>query len=350
MGNGSKLLSKGDGDLILSWNVTKRCNLFCEHCYRESDMKHYNDELTLDEGKKLIDGIAKTKKFKILILSGGEPLLRNDIYDLIEYTLEKGIMPVLGTNATMIDKSTALKLKNSGIKALGISLDSCNSKEHDLFRSSKGAFDKTIEGIKNAVELGIKVQVNTTITKNNVNEFDDILELSENLGASALHPFFLVEAGRGKKISDKKLDDKSYIEALEYILKRSKNTKLEIKPTCAPQYIAIANELGINMRFTRGCIAGISYCCILPNGKVNVCPYMPVEAGDLREKSFDEVWENSEVFNNLRNRENYFGSCSTCMNFNICGGCRARAYHQNGDYLGPDPISYLCHKENMNNE
>lgn len=313
-------------------------------------MKFYKDELSLDEGKRLIDGIVKTGRFKILILSGGEPLMRDDIYDLIEYASSKGLMPVLGTNGTMIDRDTALKLKESGIKCLGISLDSCNSKEHDLFRSSKGAFEKTINGIKNAVELGIKVQINTTITKENLSQFDEILKLSEELGASALHPFFLVEAGRGSEISDKKLGDREYLDALEHIIKKNETTDLELKPTCAPQYLSIAKELGINMRYTRGCIAGLSYCCILPNGKVNVCPYMPVEAGDLKLNTFDDIWKNSQVFNSLRDRENYSGGCSKCRDFDICGGCRARAYHKYGNYLAQDPLSYSCYKEKIENE
>ena len=283
-------------------------------------------------------------------MSGGEPLLRADLYEIIQYAAEKGLMPVLGTNGTLLDDAVVKKLKESGIKGLGISLDACNSEYHDLFRASKGAFEKTLSGIRTAVAHGIRVQINTTITNENWAQFDDILKLSEEIGASALHPFFLVEAGRGSEIESKKLDDQQYLDALKYIVEKQAHTKLELKPTCAPQYLSIAKALDIHMRYTRGCIAGISYCCILPDGKVNVCPYMPIEAGDLRVNRFDDIWFNSEVFTNLRDREKYSGSCAKCSDFDICGGCRARAYYKSGDYLAQDPLYQKCFKADVTHE
>jgi len=330
--------------MILSWNTTKKCNLYCKHCYRESDENPALNELSTQEGYKLIDEISRTQAFKILILSGGEPLVRQDLEDLARHAKKRGLIPVLGTNGTLITKERARTLKEAGVAAVGISLDSICPQKHNEFRQTPGAFEKAIVGIKNAREAGIRVQINPTITRDNVEEIEDLIEMAQGLGAGAVHPFFLVEAGRGKCMTENALSDEEYFRALRKIMELQTNSQVELKPTCAPQFMSLAKAMGVKTRFTRGCLAGTSYCCILPSGQVHVCPYLPIEAGHVREKAFDAIWTESEVFNKLRSQSNYQGQCGTCQDHDICGGCRARAHYKTGDYMKADPMSDHCFK------
>ncbi|WP_129596109.1 radical SAM/SPASM domain-containing protein [Anaerophilus nitritogenes] len=327
--------------MIISWNTTKRCNLYCDHCYRDASNEYFSDELNTYEGKKLIEEISKAG-FKILILSGGEPLMRKDLCEISHHATKCGLIPVLGTNGTLISKDKAYELKKSGIQAAAISIDNIDEKKHDDFRKVKGSFQKAIEGIKNCIEAGIRVQINTTVTKNNKNEIIKIINWAQEMGSSSCHPFFLVKVGRGKNIQDQALDEKEYIRLVHKIIDHQLNVDIELKPTCAPQFMSFAKSKNIKMRFSRGCIAGIGYCCILPNGEVHVCPYLPMLAGDVKKTPFHVIWKKSSVFQRLREKENYKGSCRNCDHFSICGGCRARAYEETGDYMMGDPLGKYC--------
>lgn len=230
--------------MILSWNTTKRCNLYCKHCYRDSDENPEKNELSLEEGKQLIDEIHKTGIFfRILILSGGEPLLRDDLEDLAAHAKSKGLIPVLGTNGTLLTPERAKSLKEAGVAAVGVSLDSVYASSHDGFRQTPKAFEEAIRGIKNAREAGMRVQINPTMTKNNVDEMEDLVKLSIELGAGAMHPFFfLVEAGRGKCITENALSNDEYFKALENVLELQSQYEIELKPTCAPQFMSLAKK------------------------------------------------------------------------------------------------------------
>lgn len=324
--------------MIISWNTTKRCNLFCKHCYRESGPEVESpDELNTFEAKKLMDQI-KQAGFKLLILSGGEPLLRPDIFEIATYANKIGLRPVLGSNGTLITMDIANKLVESGVTGIAISLDSVSSEYHDKFRNSAGAWDKAVIGMKNSLAAGLRVQVNTTLTETNFDQFGDIVDFIADLGMHAVHPFFLVPTGRGKNIEEDSLKKEKYFKMIETVLEKQKGISIELKPTCAPQFMKIAKDMGLPMRFTRGCIAGIAYCCILPNGDVDICPYLPVKVGNVRENPFDEIWAQSAIFNKLRNYKEYEGRCGECPSINICGGCRARAYYySDGDYMATDP-------------
>lgn len=324
--------------MILSWNTTKKCNLFCKHCYRDSgpEVESIN-ELNTEECKTLIDEI-QSAGFKILILSGGEPLLREDIFELASYAFQRGLRTALGSNGTLITSKVAKRLVESKLSVVSISLDSLQCEYHDKFRNVTGAWEKAVFGIKNALAAGLRVQVNTTLTENNFHQFEDIVDFVADLGVNALHPFFLVPTGRGKEIEEDSLKREKYFEMIKTVMEKQKNVSIELKPTCAPQFMPIAKDMGIPMRFTRGCIAGISYCCILPNGDVHICPYLPVKVGNVSEKPFNEIWAQSSVFKKLRNFEEYEGRCGQCSSINICGGCRARAYYYNdGNFMSEDP-------------
>ncbi|WP_297424022.1 putative heme d1 biosynthesis radical SAM protein NirJ2 [Clostridium sp.] len=322
--------------MIISWNTTNRCNLKCSHCYRDSGME-LKGELTTKEAKMLIDQIVKAN-FKIMIFSGGEPLMRADIFELINYASKAGLRPVLGTNGTLISEKMAQKLKDAGISAVGISLDSLDASKHNSFRGNEKAFRDTILAMKNCRDLGIRFQVHTTVMDWNKDEVISLTDFSVAMGAAAHHIFFLVPTGRGKNISDELLSPKKYEELLTSIMKKQNEVNIEIKPTCAPQFVRIAENLGIDSRFKRGCIAGTSYCIINPMGDVQACAYLTETAGNVKEKPFDEIWKSSELFNNLRTQE-YNGICNSCKSKKNCGGCRARAaYYNDGDYMSSDRI------------
>ncbi len=320
--------------MIISWNVTNRCNLYCDHCYRNAGVKD-NGELSIEEGKALLDEIVKAG-FKIMIFSGGEPLMRKDIYELISYAAGIGLRPVLGSNGMFITKEVAERLVESGLKAVGISLDSLNVSKHDKFRKFDGAWRDALYGMKNCRDAGLSFQIHNTIMNCNKDEAINIIDFSVAMGAVAYYPFFLVPTGRGESIEKEILEASEYEKLLTSIMKKKQQIDIEIKPTCAPQFLRIANSLGMKLRFSRGCLAGISYCIINPKGDVQPCAYLKEVAGNVRETPFSEIWRDSKIFNELRTK-NYKGACGECKHKKICGGCRARAaYYHEGNYMAED--------------
>ena len=323
--------------MLISWNTTSRCNLFCRHCYRESGPgADASGELSTREGRDLIAAVARAG-FRLLILSGGEPLLREDILDLVAAAREVGLVPAMGTNGTLLTADIARALADAGLRGVAVSVDSLDRDYHDDFRGLKGAYDLTQRGIANALAAGLRVQINLTLTERNLDQFDAMVDCYEALGVQAVHPFFLVPTGRALSMADGELASDAYFAMIRKILAHQRTTTVELKPTCAPQFMPMAREMGLPQRFSRGCLAGVSYCCILPRGQVHVCPYLPVEAGDVRNAPFDEIWERSDVFRKLRDFSSYGGNCGRCEHVAICGGCRARAYHATGDYLAEEP-------------
>lgn len=322
----------------ISWNVTQKCNLYCKHCYRESSPEEIDNELTTEEGKKLLSDM-KRANLGAIVFSGGEPLLRPDIFELIEYASSLGIMPLMGSNGTLITSEVAKRLKLSGLKAIAISVDSLNKDIHDDFRGKEGALAEALIGIKNSIDAGLKVQVNITISKYNLDDIDEIIDYAEKIGALSSHILFLVDVGRGKNIDSAQLDIVEYKDSINKVIGKKLNIKL--KPTCAPQYKVEAMFRGIATVGGRGCIAGISYCSVLPNGDVHICPYTHVKVDSIRERDFDDIWQNNHVFLRLRDYSQYKGKCGSCEHIEICGGCRARAFLATGDWLESDPYCLL---------
>jgi putative heme d1 biosynthesis radical SAM protein NirJ2 len=326
---------EGGRAVIISWNTTQACNINCLHCYRDAGTK-LADELSTAEGKKLLNEIAASG-FKIMVFSGGEPLLRSDIFELIHHARSIGLRPVLGTNGTLITPDMASALKMAGLAVAGISIDSREKAKHDWFRQSKGAWEQTMAGIEACRHAGLPFQIHTTVMNWNEEEVTGITDLAVELGAVAHHIFFLVPTGRGKDIEETTLQSRQYENLLERILDKQTQVNIELKPTCAPQFMRIASQKGIPMRFSKGCLAGTTYCVILPNGDVQACPYLPVKAGNVRITDFDLLWRDNTLFNELRS-ENLKGRCGSCGFSTVCGGCRARAYYYSeGDYLAEEP-------------
>ena len=321
--------------MIVSWNVTNACNMFCDHCYREAGCKA-EEELSTSEAKTLLEQIAKAG-FKIMIFSGGEPLTRPDILELVSYATSLGLRSVFGTNGTLITLEMARKLKEAGAMGMGISLDSMDKKKHNEFRKFEGAWEGAVQGMRNCRAVGLPFQIHTTVMDWNNHELEAITDFAVAEGAVAHHFFFLVPTGRAKTIEAESLRAEQYEETLTRIMKKQTEVDIELKPTCAPQFMRIAAQMGIKTRFRRGCLAGTAYCIISPRGKVQPCAYLNMELGDVREMPFDEIWRNNEVLNTLRTLE-YKGGCGECEFKRACGGCRARAaFYNDGDYMAEEP-------------
>jgi radical SAM protein with 4Fe4S-binding SPASM domain len=317
--------------LILSWNVTRECNLKCSHCYINAADGKLANELTIEEGKRLIDQICQVSK-PLLILSGGEPLLRPDIYELIQYGSSKGLKMGLGSNGSLIDEVAVKKLKEAGITTVSISLDSHIAAQHDDFRGVAGSWDKAVNAIKLLRNNGVLVQVNTTLTHDNYDQIDDIMSFSESLGVENFHLFFLVPTGRGVKLDD--ISPQKYEDMITTTFAKVSKHRLNVRPSCAPQFMRIAQGMGLDMRqWIRGCIAGMYYCRIYPNGDITPCPYLPIKVGNVREKSFKEIWQNADIFKELCDPNTLTGKCGICEYKILCGGCRARAYGLSADFI-----------------
>lgn len=321
--------------MIISWNTTNACNMYCDHCYRDAGCKA-TDELNTVEAKTLLDQIAKAG-FKIMIFSGGEPLMRPDIVELVAHAKSLGLRSVFGTNGTLITLDMARKLKAAGAMGMGISLDSLDKEKHNTFRKFPNAWEGAVQGMRNCREAGLAFQIHTTVMDWNEHEIEAITDFAVAEGAVAHHFFFLVPTGRAQSIETESLRATAYEEVLTRIMKKQQEVDIELKPTCAPQFVRIAKQMGMDLRFQRGCLAGTSYCIISPRGKVQPCAYLNMELGDVRETPFDEIWKNNKVLQELRTLD-YKGGCGKCNYKQSCGGCRARAaFYNEGDYMAEEP-------------
>lgn len=321
--------------MLVSWNTTNACNLKCRHCYREAGQEAAG-ELTFSEGVKLLQGIRQAG-FRVIVFSGGEPLLRPDIYELIAEARSLGLRPVCGTNGTLLTRDVVRKLRKAGIAVVGISIDSIVPERHDLFRGFPGSWQAAWQGIENCRSEGLPFQIHTTVFPWNYQEIESITDLAVEVGARAHHVFFFIPTGRGKRYEET-LAPETCEDLLVRLLDRQAQVSLEIKPTCAPQFMRIASQRKILIRFTRGCLAGIAYCIIGPQGDVYPCPYLDLKVGNVRELPFQEIWQNNLVFQKLR-AQRYEGYCGICRYRRLCGGCRARAFEETkGNYLAEDPL------------
>ncbi|MGD0990807.1 MAG: radical SAM protein [Candidatus Sulfotelmatobacter sp.] len=393
---------------LVFWELTKGCNLRCIHCRASATELSSPTDLPTQAAEDIIDQIAEVSH-PILVLSGGEPLFRKDIFELARYGTEKGLRVALATNGTLVTKAVALKIVDSGVQRVAISLDGADAATHDSFRGIPGAFDAAITGFRNLKELGMSVQINTTIARHNAHQLPNVLELARSIGADALHTFLLVPVGCGVDIaSEQMVPPKEYEKMLNWFYDRSLEGGIELKATCAPHYFRVVRQrraaehrsaaaaeaahtiqpaqsapangpiglpiprsteigptemtmpgsTGIELKphgigkavghpgshpsdmnaMTKGCLAGTAVCFISHQGEVFPCGYLPALAGDLKKQPFAEIWENSVVFNQLRDIDNLKGKCGCCEFRNVCMGCRARAFAATGDYLDEEPF------------
>jgi radical SAM protein with 4Fe4S-binding SPASM domain len=326
---------------IISWNITRRCNLRCSHCYLDASELEQggDDELTTREGLKLIDSIAGLNPHAFLVLTGGEPLLREDIFELASHASSTGLMVLLGTNGTLLTEATVEELKRCGVKGLGMSIDSLDHEIHDSFRGMDGCLSKTMEGIEICRSAGLEFQVQTTAMRENLSEIPAIINFSHEAGAKAFNLFFLVCTGRGQDLTD--LTAEQYEETLSLLLKeQSKNGEMMIRARCAPHFKRVIRQNNpgdfLAGAETSGCLAATNYFRITPDGDLTPCPYMPLTAGNVREDSLESIWRDSEILQSLRTSP-LKGKCGRCEFSEICGGCRARALSLKGDPMEEDP-------------
>jgi heme b synthase len=334
---------------LVAWETTRNCNLACVHCRASATRGPYRDELDTAEALSLLDQIAEVGK-PIIILTGGEPLLRSDIFKIARYGTDLGMRMVMALNGTLITAKVARQLKESGIQRISVSLDGSSAETHDRFRQVKGAFEGTLKGIDLLKKAGLDFQINTTITKTNLEQIPKIQQLAVDLGAVAHHIFLLVPTGRGKYIVDQEIDAAEYESTLNWFYDQREKTPLQLKATCAPHYYRIlrqrAKQDGISVSFqthgldavTRGCLGGIGFCFISHRGMVQPCGYLDLNSGNVRQTSFAEIWYHSDIFMQLRDYDRLKGKCGSCEYKRVCGGCRARAYEATGDFMSEEPL------------
>ncbi|MCX8111154.1 MAG: radical SAM protein [Syntrophorhabdaceae bacterium] len=320
---------------MVAWELTRNCNLNCIHCRAAASKGPYTKELDTSECKKIIDDIASFSS-PTIILTGGEPLLRDDIFEIIDYGSKKGLRLVMAINGTLLNHQKASILKQGGIRRISISLDGKDKMTHDRFRGVEGSFDAVMNASSLLIDIGLDFQINTTVTELNFHDLEEIKGLVKKIGACAWHVFMLVPVGRGEGFKGKELDAQEYERCLQWLYEVEDEKELEIKVTCAPHYYRIVKEKGGTPK-SAGCLAGKSFMFISHRGIAQPCGYLEMASGDVREQGVKKVWMDSPVFRELRDLKAYRGKCGRCRYLSICGGCRARAYETTGDFLHEEP-------------
>ena len=332
---------------VVSWNLTQRCNLKCEHCYIEGGpigKAMLAGEMNTEQCFTTIDQLAEVNPNALVIFTGGEPLLRRDVFEIVAYANSKGLWCVMGTNGVLITEKLVDRMIESGIKGVSLSLDALDAEVHDAFRRVKGAFDNTVRGSQILKAKGLPFIIQTTIGIHNLEEIDQIARMAYSLGAHVFNLFFLVPTGRGTFVSD--IRPEEYEEALESMMAIQKefDGRMLINAKCAPHYQRALYGKEPDSKFLKsfssgagGCPAGTHYVGIRPDGNVTPCPYLPLYGGNLKQTSFKEIWEDSDLFRNIRARKDLGGRCGSCEFSTSCGGCRARAYGNGGDLMSEDP-------------
>lgn len=334
---------------LVAWEVTRTCNLSCIHCRAAAVDKPYENELSTEECRRVLDEIASFAK-PIIILTGGEPLLRPDIFELASYGNSLGLRMTMAPNGTLVTREAARKMVKVGIQRISISIDGATAQSHDAFRRVPGAFEGAMRGIRNAREAGLPFQINTTITAQNLHELESIQKLAVDLGAAAHHIFLLVPTGRGKNLEEQAINAQQYEKTLHWFYEQRDQVPLQLKATCAPHYYRILRQrarrdgrkvdmatFGLDA-MTRGCLGGTGFCFVSHVGQVQPCGYLEVDCGNVREQSFREIWEASPVFLKLRDHKALEGKCGRCEYVRVCGGCRARAFEATGNYMAEEPL------------
>jgi radical SAM protein with 4Fe4S-binding SPASM domain len=366
---------------VISWNLTYRCNLACEHCYLDAGgtplvgTENFADrsELGTDECFKVIDEIAAFAPECLLILTGGEPLLRRDILEIVRRAAERGLWVVVGTNGVRITANVARRLADAGARGLSLSLDALDPDRHDRFRRVRGAWQNTVDGAEILNRAGLPFIVQTTAGSHNLDELDAIADFAhDRLAAKVWNLYFLVPTGRGQFVSD--MSPAQYDEVLGalYRIQRRYARRMLVNAKCAPHYIKTVLEhsgqpgsgqasrdgdvtptdgkhtsvfswgapspIRTYSGGAGGCPAGTHYMGIRPNGDVTPCPYLPVFAGNLRSAALADLWMGSGLFTDIRRRSSLGGRCGECEMNAHCGGCRARAYGMTGDLMAEDPL------------
>jgi AdoMet-dependent heme synthase len=338
---------------VVSWNLTYRCNLACEHCYLDAGPAKVSSpefadrsELSTEQCFRVVDEIAAFAPESVTILTGGEPLLRRDIVEIVRYGVARGLWIVVGTNGVKITENLARRLQAEGVRGLALSLDALDPERHDAFRRVRGAWQNTVDGARILTRVGLPFIVQTTVGAHNRGELEAIAAFAhDQLGARVWNLYFLVPSGRGAFVSD--LDPGEYDQVLAELalIQRTWASKMLVNAKCAPHFVRNLLSADEPAPFPKsfgggagGCPAGTHYMGIRPNGDVTPCPYLPLFAGNLQQTGLRELWDHSELFEKIRRRTELGGRCGACELGSLCGGCRARAYGMTGDVMAEDPL------------
>jgi len=330
------------------WEVTAACNLKCKQCHATAG-KRDPEELTTEEGMRLLDQLAEIPEFRMLAFGGGEPLVRPDIFELVEYACGLGFEVSIATNGTLLTLEAAKRLKRIGVVNMAIGLNANDKTIHERITQVPGSFERTIQGIYNTLDVGMNLQINTTVMSENRSSMPALLDFASEVGTEIVLLYHLMPEGRGE--TDMELSLLEYQSTVQLIADKQRTSTAVIEPVCYPQYWAyLTAQNGKNglrkalaNTFFKGCVAGSGLCYVKPNGDVWPCPFVPLSGGNVRQTPLPEIWYESELFSSLRDRGNLKGKCGACTYREVCGGCRGRAYAHLGDYLESDPFCFLTH-------
>jgi len=329
---------------VISWNITRLCNEHCQHCYiHASPFADRARELSTEECFRVVDQLREVNPGALLILTGGEPLLRKDVFEISRYASAAGFMVVMGTNGTIISPERAAMMQANGIRGVAVSLDSLDQAKHDSFRGYQGAWANSVRGMAVLTEAGLPFIVQTTVTQQNYEEIEAIADFAAEHGAKVFNLYFLVPTGRGAFMTNITPDEYEALMHRLLAMQPKFMGRMLVNAKCAPHYQRVLWEHDPASPFLKGfvgsggCPAGTHYVGITPDGDVTPCPYLPKYGGNLREHTFAEIWNDSDLFVSLRQRKALGGRCGECEFNTMCGGCRARAYGATGDYLAEDP-------------
>ena len=330
---------------VVALNLTRRCNLACAHCYMEAGARLARDPEELSTGGvcALLDDIAGLSDETMVVLSGGEPLLRKDVEAIAQHGAGLGLMMVLGTNGMVLTGARVAGLVAAGLRGVGISVDSLDPARHDAFRGLPGAFVRTMKGIDACRRAGLGLQIHFTVTDDTAGELDAMIAFARSCGAIALNVFFLVCTGGGRHVGN--ISRTGYDRTLRRLTRAAHSAEgIMIRARCAPHFKRMALELDPDWPITLahgyeagGCLAGNRYVRVTPAGEVTPCPYMEISAGSIRERGFADIWHNAPVFERLRAPQ-LTGRCGACEYGELCGGCRARPLAATGDLMGEDAL------------
>ncbi|MCF7955797.1 MAG: radical SAM protein [Phycisphaerae bacterium] len=356
---------------LLFWESTIKCNLTCAHCRRVEGDEAAPTDMATDQAMDMIDQLAALGKeqgfMPVLVFSGGEPLCRDDIFDLIKHARKKELQLALASNGTLIDAEIARKVKDVGIQRVSISLDGATSEVHNKLRQLEGSFEGAIGGIGHLNKAGVPFQINVTVTRHNAHQLDDVFALAKKLGAVAVHLFMLVPVGCGEEFAEEDmLSAAEYETMMERIAGLEVSQDLQIKVTCGPHYERVVRQAGLRkqphmadmpeaavcphghgkgghpggkpMHSSKGCLAGVSVIFVGHQGDVFPCGYLPVNCGNILETPLADIWNNNEDLAKMRDTSQLTGKCGVCEYRNLCGGCRARAYSVKADYMAEEPF------------
>jgi len=330
---------------VVAFELTRRCPLSCLHC-RASAEAQRQDLLSTEQCLGILEGLARYNK-AVVILTGGEPMLRADLEEIIRYGREIGHRISMAACGCGFDDAAADRLKNAGLMSLSFSIDGPDAQSHNTFRGAADSFQTVLSAIDAAKKTGIPFQINTTITLKNHQRLEDIAALATGLGAVCWNPFILVPTGRAENIRDLSLSPRLYENVLEHLVRLKQNLPIGLRVTCGPQFARLARQEKLkDADKISGCLAATEFAFISYAGDVQTCGFLDIPAGNLIENDFDfrKIWETSPMLNDLRDIKNYKGACRQCASLAVCRGCRARAFAQSGDYLQQDPICMLAQR------